>query len=117
DGAQAVVEAGRLEAGLHSDLAEPRVAMLVAADVEVKAIAHTGVVVGKAGGRAGDRHVDVRVAGDEEVGPPVPVHVTNRSPRVPAVRADSGRTSPLRERAVAVVPEQLVVPRCRHEEI
>ena len=91
--------------------------MPVAALVEVQEIAHARVVVGKAGGGAGNRDVDVGVAGDEEVGPPVPVHVADRSARVPAVRADAGRASALRKRAVAVVPEQLVVARRRHVEI
>ena len=59
----------------------------------------------------------VRVAGDEEVGPAVAVHVGDRRARVPAERDDARLPRALRERSVAMAPEQHVVGRRRHVEI
>src|SRR3989441_7696683 len=87
------------------------------AHVQVEEVANAGVVVGKAGGGAGDGEVDVGVAGDEEIGTAVAVHICDRRARVPAVAPDPGGPSALGERAVAVVPEQLVLPVGGDEEV
>src|SRR3989442_14745655 len=87
------------------------------AHVQVEEVANAGVVVGKAGGGAGDREVDVGVAGDEEIGTAVAVHICDRRARVPAVAPDPGGPSALGERAVAVVPEQLALPAGGEQEV
>ena len=68
-------------------------------------------------GGAGDRPVHLGVAGDEQVGPPVAVHVADGRAGVPAEGDDPRRAGALRERAVPVVPEQLVVRGGRDVEV
>ena len=91
DGAEAVVVRRRVEPGLRADLAEVRVAVRAVALVQEEQVAHAAVVRREAGDRARDRLVHVRVAGDEEVGPAVAVHVGDRGAGVPAVRDDARR--------------------------
>ena len=57
------------------------------------------------------------VAGDEQVGSAVAVHVRDGGTGVPAERDDAVRARTLGEGAVAVVPEQLVALRRRDVEI
>ena len=64
-----------------------------------------------------DRRVRVRVAGDEEIGAAVAVHVGDRCAGMPAEGDDAGLARALGERAVAVVPEEHVVRRRRHVEV
>ena len=115
--AEAVAELSRLEPRLDPDFAEPRVSMLVVAFVEVEQVAHTPVVRGEAADRVRHRSVEIRVAGDEQIGAAVAVDVGHRSARVPAEGVDPGGRRTFGERAVAVVPEQLVVGRRRDQEV
>ena len=116
-GAQAVLEVRSLEARLDADLAELRTPVRAVALVQEEQVAHSDVIRREPGNRVLDRQVRVGVAGDEEVGPPVAIHVRDRRARMPAGRSDAGRPRALGERAVAVVPEQLVVDRRRDVEI
>ena len=100
----------RVDAQLLADLAEPRVAVPVVAEVEVEEVADAEVVVREARLGAGDRPVRVGVAGDEDVGPAVAVDVGDGDARVPAVGGDPGGPRALAEVAVAVVPENASYP-------
>ena len=106
--AEPVVEPVRLEPGRAPDLAEARVPT-TRPDVEIEQVTHCTVIRREARLRAGQRVVDVGVARDEEVEAPVAVHVRDGRARVPAGRVDPRRLRALRERAVAVVPEDGVV--------
>ena len=55
-----------------------------------------------------DEDVRVAVRGDEEVRPPVSVHVADGGAGVPSERVDARRVRAFGERPVAVVPEQRV---------
>ena len=85
--------------------------------VQVQEVAHALEVRGEAGDGGRDRLGEIRVAGDEQVGPAVAVDVRHRCPRVPAEGVDAGGFGALAERAVAVVPEELVVGRRRDEQV
>src|SRR5207253_5839886 len=85
--------------------------------VGVEEVASARVVVGKPGGGAGDREIDVGVAGYEEIGTAVAVDVCDRRTRMPAVASDPGSPRALGKRAVAVVPQQLVLSVGRDEEV
>ena len=92
--------------------------MIVLALVEVQEIAHPLVARGEAlERRVGDRGVEVGVAGDEEVGQPVTVHVAHRRTGVPAVVVDPRLARPLGEGPVPAVPQQGVVGGGRDVEI
>ena len=124
DRTETVIDPSRLEPGALADLAEPRAAVSVVAQVEVEAIAHAGDVRREAARGPGHGSVDVGITGDEQVGAPVAVHVADGGARVPARLVDPGRAGAFRERAVAVAPEQRVVAvrggvvaRRRHEQV
>src|SRR5439155_14451518 len=87
------------------------------AHVQVEEVANARVVVGKPGGGARDRKVDVGVAGYEEIGTAVAVDVCDRRTRMPAVASDPGSPRALGKRAVGVVPQQLVLPVGGDEEV
>src|SRR5829696_648218 len=110
DGAEAVVDLRLLEPGLAPDLAETGTAVRAWAFVEVEAVPHAGDVGGESAGGPGDRIRDIRVAGDEEVRAAVAVDVADRGAGVPAGLVDPGRSRSFGEGAVAVAPEQRVVP-------
>ena len=112
-----MVEPRGLEACLNADLAEARAAVLVRAHVQVEEVANTGVVVGKAGSGAGDREVDVGIARDEEIGTAVAVEVCDCRAGMPPVAPDPGSPRALGKCAVAVVPQQLVLPVDSDEEV
>ena len=123
DGAEAVVEAPRLQPRGAADLTERRMCAR-AALVEVEGVPHRAVVGREARLRRRDGMVDVRVAGDEQVEPAVAVDVADGGAGVPAGLVDPGRLRALGERAVAVVPEERVVgvacdvvARGRHEQV
>src|SRR6476661_7216156 len=91
--------------------------MLVVAFVEVEQVAHTPVIRGEAAERVRHRSVEIRVAGDEQIGAAVTVDVSHGSAGVPAEGVDPGDLRTLGERPVAVVPEKLVVGRGRDQEV
>jgi hypothetical protein len=61
--------------------------------------------------------VEVGVAGDEEIGPAVAVHVRDGGAGMPPERDDARPARALGERPVAVVPEEQVVRRRRDEQV
>ena len=118
DGAETVVGGAGVHARELPHLAEGRSAVIVPALVEVEEIAHALVAGGEAlERRVGDRGVEVGVAGDEEVGQPVTVHVAHRRPGVPAVVVDPRLARPLGEGPVPAVPQEGVVGGGRDVEI
>ena len=117
DRPEAVIEPRGLEARLNAHLPKAGVPVLVPTQIQVEKVADAGEVVGKAGSRAGDREVGVGIARHEEVGTAVAVHIGDRRTRMPAKALDPGSQCALGERAVAVVPEQLVPSIGRDEEV
>ncbi len=117
DGAERVVVRRRVDAGLPSDLAEAGASVRAVALVQEEQVAHPEVVRRVSVHRPGDRSVRLRVAGDEQVGAPVAVHVAHRGAGVPPEGDDAGGPRTFRERSVAVVPEQLVIRGRAHEEV
>ena len=110
-GAETVLGRAAVDARLLTDLPEPGVALGVVAGVEVEQVADALVVVREpCVGRAGGVHVGV--ARDEDVGPPVAVHVRDGGAGVPAPGGDAGGAGALAEVALAVVPEQGIVAGC-----
>ena len=112
-----MVEPGHLEPRLPADLAEPCASAAVAALVEVEQVAHAREVAREPGVGAGDRGVQVRIARDVEIRPAVAAHVSDRRACIPAGCGDPCRARPLRERALAAVPEQLDAGRRRDDQV
>ena len=107
-GAEPVAEVRRLEPGLVADLLEAPCAL-----VQIEQVADAGHVRREAGEGVLHRVVQVGVAGDEDVRPPVAVHVRDGGAGVPAVL----RELRLGEGAVARVPEQVDAARRRHDQV
>ena len=103
-----------LEARFDADLLESRVTVWAVALVEEEQVAYALVVGREAGDRVRDRCPHARVTGDEDVRPPVPVHICDGRSGVPAVRGVE-RLGP--EGAVAVVPEDVDTRRRGDDEV
>ena len=116
-GAERVVVRRRVDPGLPSDLAEAGAPGGAVALVQEEQVAHPEMVRRISRHRAGYRGVRFGVPRDEDVRAAVAVHVPDRDAGVPAEGDDAGRACALRERSVAVVPEDLVVRSRRDVEV
>jgi hypothetical protein len=109
---EAVLESRLLGPGFETcfpaHFAEGHSPVLAFAVAQKEQVTHPEGSVGEPLGRLGIRVVGVGVAGNEEIRPAVAVDVPDPRSAVPAGGTNPGLGRTLRERAVSVVPQQLV---------